>query len=854
MIANRMKRGLPLAAMTALVLVLIGATAADAATAPIKEVLASHIGSEVDQTTNGKICTIASGHPCQPAKPSGEPGGFQDVGTFSGANSIAVAPNKNLYVADPGNHRVQELTATGEFVLMFGQNVNKKGGNLCTAVEQSECQAGTEGRAPGRFGFPQSVAVDPTSGDVYVAELVFSGTGEFGARVQKFTAEGVFILEIGKDVNETTKGNLCTLEEIAKAGVKCKGPAERPGGSPYEWGGEAGAFNFFGASGEGGILTVGHTGILYAGDEHRVQEFDAEGKPVGEIRGSLEAVSAAPEYRVSALTVDELGDVFLVYRNASPSTVVREFDPSGKEIKTFTLSAHTREEPGVSGVELEIRQVALDPAGRLAVVETERYRVGVEERSVSRGSFYEVGAGSLRLITEFTDEFTRPFGIEASADIVFDGEALYAAGGNEVDLYVPLPVAAPVTTSPVCSLGAEHDTDVSLNCSLNGEVDPWGVKETQGWFQWGRSPALGETTPLERIPNEQPTEGVEEPPVGVSAPVEGLLPNETFYYRLAVGDHNVKPPESPLVGATVEGKTPSVPPRVVGEPSVSFVHGSSAVLFGELNPENATTRYEFQYAPAATCGSLEGGCPGSLETAGEESSAYGKIGTTLEATGLQPATAYRYRLLAVNRAGETAVNEKGASQLPEGAFTTAPGAVAQATTGAASVTGTTSATISGTVDPGGLFATYAFELGVYEGANTQYGVVFSGPAGASSVPVEETLPVTGLQPGTSYAYRIVISGGYIANPSHTVQGAPVTFTTAGLPSVLAVPVALAQLAVPPIAFPKEPANLTPKKLTRAQQLARALKACAKRPKSKRAGCRRSARKKYAASKTKAKKK
>jgi hypothetical protein len=42
-----------------------------------------------------------------------------------------------------------------------------------------------------------------------------------------------------------------------------------------------------------------------------------------------------------------------------------------------------------------------------------------------------------------------------------------------------------------------------------------------------------------------------------------------------------------------------------------------------------------------------------------------------------------------------------------------------------------------------------------------------------------------------------------------------------------------------------PKKTTPKKLTRAQQLARALKACAKKPKSKRAACRRSARKKYA---------
>ncbi len=34
------------------------------------------------------------------------------------------------------------------------------------------------------------------------------------------------MLEIGKEVNETTKGNLCTEEEAEK-GAKCKAPAQQ---------------------------------------------------------------------------------------------------------------------------------------------------------------------------------------------------------------------------------------------------------------------------------------------------------------------------------------------------------------------------------------------------------------------------------------------------------------------------------------------------------------------------------------------------------------------------------------------------------------------------------------------------
>ena len=151
--------------------------------------------------------------------------------------------------------------------------------------------------------------------------------------------------------------------------------------------------------------------------------------------------------------------------------------------------------------------------------------------------------------------------------------------------------------------------------------------------------------------------------------------------------------------------------------------------------------------------------------------------------------------------------------------------------------------------PGGLPATYAFELGVYEGAGTQYGIVFSGPAGTGSVPVEETLALSGLAPGTTYAYRITVSSGYVPNASHTLAGAASTFTTAGLPGVLQAPAPLVMLAIPNIAFPPAsvPTTVKPvvtKASTSAQKLAAALKACRQqKPKAKRTKCEASARRK-----------
>jgi DNA-binding beta-propeller fold protein YncE len=648
------------------------------------------------------------------------------TGGFSFAKGIAggPAPNGNVYVADGGNNRVQELNAGGEFVLMFG-------------------------------AAPTAVAVDPSSGNVYVAEPSLG-------RISEFTAAGQFVLMIGKEVNETTKGDVCSEKEIKAEAVKCK----------------AGKFVGLGTTEHYAFVNPqvvaagGPEDLLYVGDEHRVQEFESNGKYKGEIREPLEAISPEGFSDVSSIAVDKTGDVYLLYTVSFVRNVIHEFDVSGKEIKAF---------PGVPrepGATVSFGGIAVDPAGRLAVSEAE----GVN----FRGSLYEVGSAGLRLLTEFVDPFTE-------RGIAFNGnDQLYAvsgAEGQEVTVYTPVPVGEFVGAPVQCVPGVEHETDATFDCALNGEVDAWGVKETQVWFQWGRTPLFGEKTgPPSPVVNAKGA-GEEETLVKVSAPIQALRPNETFYYRLAGEDHNVKTPEL-LTSTGASFVTPAVAPRIVGGPSVSAVKSLSVVLFSEVNPENANTTYEFQYG---ACENLEN-CTARQSTPIVESAAYGTIGTVAEVTGLQPSTVYRYRLLADSENKQH--TEKYESKGPEASFTTAPAPVPHAVTGPPSTIGSTSAVISGNANPDGRQASYAFEVGVYAGADTQYGIVFSGQAGAGIIPVEERLGLTGLQPGTEYAYRITIKSGYGAE-----TGATATFTTEGLPAVLFSPPVLAQLAVPAIAFP-----------------------------------------------------
>jgi hypothetical protein len=701
-------------------------------------------------------------------------------GDFKFPESVAASPAGTIYVADNGNKRIQELSANGEFILTFGWEVNatkdsepgatQAEKNLCTAASKDVCQAGQEGTAAGQFSNPESVTVDPASGNVYVTEKVVGS--EFGFRVQEFTAAGRFVLEIGYEVNKTTHANLCTAEEVEKTAVTCGAPTATATA-------EHGSFNL-NQSGSGDLLAMGGSeDLLYVGEEHRVQEFHADGEWAGEI--PLTTIAAGPGWKVTALALDsETGDLYLIYTNeVDEFNVVHEFSPTGQELKEFDVA------PQEAGGSVVIQGLAVDGEGHLAVTSFEN-AVGQTEF----GALYTASTG--RLITRFA--------VPASADLSLGGLGFDGAGelfavsvvGAQVLRFRPVNVAELSATAAACAAAGERATDVLLNCALSGEANPEGVSETAVWFEWGRSPQLGERTPTQNVT----VVGV------VNGTLESVRPNETFYDRLAGEDANAKAPET-LTSETVSFSTPLVAPVIVGEPGVSFVGPFSAVLSGELNPENAHTRYMFKYAPACEPGMVcpaIGQAPRAGQTAILESSVYGRIAATLEAKGLEPDTGYRYQLFAES---ENAEGTEKLSAVPgaEGTFTTTPAPVPSAMTGAASALTATGATISGSVDPDGQPATYAFELGVYEGAATSFGIVYSGSAGTGSAPTARTLGLSGLQPGTTYAYRISVKSGFTPG-GEALTGETMLFTTLGLPVVLSVPTPPAMLAVPQAAFPK----------------------------------------------------
>lgn len=115
-------------------------------------------------------------------------------GNFDRPWGLTVDSAGNLWVADKLNNRVEEFNSKGEFVLMFGLEVNKTTkGNICTAASGNTCGVGIVGSGNGAFSEPLDVAVT-SGGDLWV-------TDRGNKRVQKFNSKGEYLAQFGSSGN-----------------------------------------------------------------------------------------------------------------------------------------------------------------------------------------------------------------------------------------------------------------------------------------------------------------------------------------------------------------------------------------------------------------------------------------------------------------------------------------------------------------------------------------------------------------------------------------------------------------------------------------------------------------------------
>ncbi|MGA9284942.1 MAG: hypothetical protein WBV85_05815 [Solirubrobacteraceae bacterium] len=178
--------------------------------------------------------------------------------------------------------------------------------------------------------------------------------------------------------------------------------------------------------------------------------------------------------------------------------------------------------------------------------------------------------------------------------------------------------------------------------------------------------------------------------------------------------------------------------------SATQVSGMSATFNGELNPKAAgeAGQYEFLYKASETECAPEGS---SAPSPPGPALGLEKEGVSVNVTGLSPGTKYTVCLLARNPAEEVTVGSAVT-------FTTSVVAPTIASEYTSQVIAT-SATLDAEVNPGGGDTTYHFDYGT---TNT-YGqsTPESTSIGADNGNHTASAPVQGLQPGTTYHYRVV---------------------------------------------------------------------------------------------------
>jgi len=209
------------------------------------------------------------------------------------AGGIAVDGAGDVWVGDLENLRVQKFSPAGQFLLMFGGEVNKtkveegapaQQQNVCPVAPTDVCQAGTAGEAPGHL--------PGTIGDVVTysstANAIVVGDND---RIQIFNLDGTFEEEIpfegelapfaGETVNGLdvdSNGNIYLsfngledLYKLSSTGVPLA--PGKPGASAFE------AKNPLGVAVdvEGDVYAIEDPPGLFLGQRPRLMRFDADG-------------------------------------------------------------------------------------------------------------------------------------------------------------------------------------------------------------------------------------------------------------------------------------------------------------------------------------------------------------------------------------------------------------------------------------------------------------------------------------------------------------------------------------------------------------------------------------------------
>jgi phosphodiesterase/alkaline phosphatase D-like protein len=233
--------------------------------------------------------------------------------------------------------------------------------------------------------------------------------------------------------------------------------------------------------------------------------------------------------------------------------------------------------------------------------------------------------------------------------------------------------------------------------------------------------------------------------------LDSLTSGTLYHYRLVATN---------TVGTAVGNDTTFIltelPPEAVTLAATN-VGGTSAQLYGSVNPKGTITTYYFEYGTTNSYGTQT-----SSMGAG---SAAAVVSVSATLSGLTSGILYHYRLVATNNVGKAS-----------GFDWTLTTAIPPTTvTLAATNIGATSVQLNGSVNPNGVTTIYSFEYGT----TTSYGTQTSSiTAGAWTTATSVSARLSNLRSSTDYHYRLVAT-----NSVGTTQGSDMTFLATSVEKV-----------------------------------------------------------------------
>jgi hypothetical protein len=444
------------------------------------------------------------------------------------------------------------------------------------------------------------------------------------------------------------------------------------------------------------VVVNGAVGDVYVADtgNGRVEEFEADGTFV-RVFGSF----ASPAF----LAIDEsgvtpTGDVYVADTVAG---TVSKFAPDGSPISTWGTGGQLVGFASLSGI-------AVGPDGDLYVL---------DGQTVHR---FDPATGS-PVVAPFETLFgTTPIGFAVDPE-----EHLYKAAGGEIAKFS--------NTGSVLAESLDARNDATAFSIDPNSGDLYVTQKNQGnpivthfALNCGNRCAPVESFGLNELSS----------PSGIAIGPAGVR------YVADAGTSTIKV----FTLATVE-----LPVAIMGP--VSAITGTSAHLSGEVNPNGFPTSCKFQVVTDARFAESGFAQATSVPCAANPGSGSSLVPVEADANGLTAGTTYHVRLEASNPAGP--------NPSAEATFTTEP--IPPVIDGQSIIAvGLTEATVGATIDPGSAATTYhfefldeaAFEAEGFASRATRSTPEF-GPLPADNAGHEVSATLTGLEPNTTYFFRVV---------------------------------------------------------------------------------------------------